>query len=60
MLVFFSFMSFFQFSHWLGDEIVLLSTDYDPKQAEVTTVKKCDDCSANEVRINRKEVIAKL
>lgn len=53
-------MSFFQFSHWLGDEIVLLSTDYDPKQAEVTTVKKCDDCSANEVRINRKEVIAKL
>lgn len=40
-------------SSWkVGDEVVLLSTDYDPKQAEVTTVKQCDDCSANEVRIN--------
>ncbi|XP_062580731.1 protein DDB_G0287365-like [Saccostrea cucullata] len=35
-----------------GDEVVLLSTDYDPKQAEVTTIKQCNDCSTKETRIN--------
>ncbi|XP_048756053.2 protein DDB_G0287365-like isoform X2 [Ostrea edulis] len=36
----------------VGDEVVLLSTDYDPKQAEVTTVKHCEDCGPQEIRIN--------
>ncbi|XP_061186068.1 inactive cell surface hyaluronidase CEMIP2-like [Saccostrea echinata] len=35
-----------------GDEVVLLSTDYDPKQAEVTTIKQCADCGSSEARIN--------
>ena len=45
------------FDVFVGDEVVLLSTDYDTRQAEVTTIKKCDDCSPNEVRINRKAVL---
>ncbi|XP_056006549.1 cell surface hyaluronidase-like isoform X1 [Ostrea edulis] len=42
----------------VGDEVVLLSTDYDPNQAEVTTIKKCDDCGPNEARINLEPMFA--
>ncbi|XP_061169000.1 protein DDB_G0287365-like [Saccostrea echinata] len=41
-----------------GDEVVLLSTDYDPKQAEVTTIKQCDDCGSKETRINLEPLFA--
>ncbi|GFO45244.1 transmembrane protein 2-like [Plakobranchus ocellatus] len=38
---------------WLpGDQIVVTSTDYDWRQAEVKTIVKCFDCASNQIRVD--------
>lgn len=37
-----------------GDRLVIASTDYDLEQAEKVEVVVCDDCSAQEVRVDGK------
>ncbi|GFO06520.1 transmembrane protein 2-like [Plakobranchus ocellatus] len=35
-----------------GDEIVVASTDFDWKQAEIRTIVECTDCADNQVRVD--------
>ena len=42
-----------------GDEVVLASTDFDWRQAEVKTIVDCDDCKPNQIRVEGRYFVQK-
>ena len=38
----------------IGDEVIVTSTDYDMEQTERRSLVDCPECSANQIKVDRK------
>ena len=47
-------MGVFLWLYFIGDRVVVASTDYDWRQAEERTLRQCDECTSNQVQLDCK------